>query len=247
MQSYEFDYNQYRKKLNPTKKTSILILSFLILISLGLAMFLYPKINKQDEYYFVEINSFLTYNEATNLASTISSLNGAGYVYYDGKYHVFAQFYPNKKDANTVCENLKSDYPTCTVYTLKCNKFNKIKNLTDNQNKSIENLLNANISLMNSVYKSIISFDKNEIKLNELLLNLENIKSDYKKYSNEFFNQFNTDTKYSKAKKYVAKINEFTDFFSELKNEQNEQTISQILKYKLIDMVINHTSLLASF
>ena len=100
---------------------------------------------------------------------------------------------------------------------------------------------------MNSVYKSIISFDKNEIKLNELLLNLENIKSDYKKYSNEFFNQFNTDTKYSKAKKYVAKINEFTDFFSELKNEQNEQTISQILKYKLIDMVINHTSLLASF
>ena len=247
MQSYEFDYSQYRKKINQPKHTSLCLLSFLIIICMGLAMFLYPNSIKKNEYYFVEINSFLTYSEANNLGNLISSVNGAGYVYYDGKYHVFAAFYPSKEDAETVCENLKPDYPTCSVYTLKCDKFHKIKDLTENQNKSVENLLNANISLMNSVYKCIINYDTNEINYNQLLLNLENIKSDYQKFSEEFFNQFNAITKYNKAKKYVTKIVEFTEFFDELKSEQNEQTVSKLLKYKLIGMVINHSSLLESF
>ncbi len=247
MQSYNFDYNQYRKKINTPKKSSLSILCFLILICLGLAMFLYPNTIKKDEYYFVEINSFLTYNEASNLANNISAMNGAGYVYYDGKYRVFAAFYPTKEDAEKVCENLISNYPTCSVYTLKCDRFYKLNTLTDNQNKSIEDLLKANVNLMNEVYKCIINFDTNEININRLFLNLESIRSDYKRYSDAFFNQFNTNTKYNKAKKYVAKIVEFTDYFEQLKEEENEQTISQKLKYKLVKMVIDHSSLLDSF
>ena len=247
MQSYEFDYCQYRKKINSPKKSRLFLLFFLILIALGLAIMLYPNLIKKDEFYFVEISSFLSYSEANNLANTVSMLNGAGYVYYDGKYHVFVSFYPSKKDAETVCENLKSDYPLASVYTLECDKFYRLRSLSNNQNKSIENLLSANWDLINSVYKCIINLDTNEININQLFLNLENIKSDYQKYSEDFFDHFKINSKYNKAKKYVAKIIDITDYFDELKEETNEQSISQKLKYKLIDIVINHCCILNSF
>ncbi len=247
MQSYEFDYYQYRKKINTPKKTNFFLLSFFILILLGVAMFFYPNASAKNEYYFVEINSFLSYSEANDLANTISALNGAGYVYYDGTYRVFASFYPRKKDAESVCENLKSDYPTVTIYTLECNKFYKLNDLSNDQNKCVENLLSANHNLINAVYKCIINFDTNEINVNELLLNLKNLKSDYQKFSDDFFEQFNTNSKYNKAKKYVAKIESATNFFDELKKEENDHIVSQKLKYTLIDIVINHSILLNSF
>lgn len=247
MQSYQFDYYQYKKKINKPKTTGFVLLSFLILIALGLAMFLYPNSLGKNEFYFVEINSFLSYNEANDLANTISSLNGAGYVYYDGKYHVFASFYPSKKDAETVCENLKSNYPLASVYTLECDKFYRLKSLSDNQNKSIENLLSATLDLINSIYKCIINFDTDEISINQLFFNLDDIKSEFIKYSDDFFDRFKTDSKYNKAKKYVAKIVDTTDYFEELKEEANEQSVSQKLKYKLIDIVINHSCILNSF
>ena len=243
MQNYEFDYNQYKMKINKKNKYSICVMSFLILILLGVAFFVYPKDHRTTEFYFVEIRSFVTYNEANNLATTIQSMGGAGYVYYDGYYHVLAAYYPNEKDAKKVCENLKSEYDSAEVYTLTTDKFLKSNSLTTQENNTITEMINTNLTLIEQLYSNIIAYDTSSINESQLLINLENLKTDYKNKYDNYLSYFKQNDKFSKSIKYLNKILNSTENF---KSICSDQQISYKIKYELIKIVINHSSFLAS-
>ena len=122
MQEYQFNYKEYNKKIyRSSGGGSIAVMVFVIIVLIGLAFFLTKQNikHKKNEFYFVEINKCLTYKDASDLSIEIQSRAGAGYVFFDGSYHVLANFYLNKADAESVCENLKPDYPTCKVFSLK--------------------------------------------------------------------------------------------------------------------------------
>ena len=70
-----------------------------------------PKHTKTCEIYFLEIDSFQSYQSALNLSKEINANGGAGYIYYDGNYHVFANFYSKIEDAKSVLENVLEDFP----------------------------------------------------------------------------------------------------------------------------------------
>ena len=243
MQNYEFDYNHYKMKINKKSKYSICVMSLLILILLGIAFFIYPKNHKTTEFYFVEIKSFVTYNEANNLATSIQSMGGAGYVYYDGYYHVLAAYYPNEKDAKKVCENLKAEYDTVKVFTLTTDKFSKSNSLSTQENNTIREMIDANLSLIDQVYTNIIAYDTSSINESQLLMNLENLKTDFKNKYDGYLSDFKQNDKFTKSIKYLNKIQTSTDNF---KSICSDQQISYKIKYELIKIVINHSSFLAS-
>lgn len=244
MQNYYFDYYQYKKKINSHKTAGFSLIFFFIIILTGIAMLVYPKSKTYTVVYFVEINSFLNYKDASTLANEISALGGAGYVYYDGKYHVLASYYPSEEDANTVSENLLTDYPTAKVYTIEIDKVSLSNELSSSQQDCIKDQINANEKLINSLYNTIIQYDSNNISDSEINMILSNIKTDFSDCKDHFFELFKNDSRLNIAKKYLSKISQYVEQFGEMKDEQN---ISSRLKYYLIDIVINHSSFLSAF
>lgn len=243
MQNYEFDYNQYKMKINKKNKYSICVLSIIILILLGIAFYVYPKNRNTTEFYFVEIKSFMTYNEANNLATSIQSMGGAGYVYYDGYYHVLAAYYPNENDAKKVCENLKAEYETVKVFTLTTDKFSKSNSLSAQENNKISEMIDANLNLIEQVYINTIAYDTSSINESQLLMNLENLKTHFKNTYDEYSSLLKQNDKFTKSIKCLNKILNSTDNF---KSICDGQQISYKIKYELIKIVINHSSFLAS-
>ena len=244
MQNYYFDYYQYKKKINSHKTAGFSLIIFFIIILTGIAMLVYPKSKTYTVVYFVEINTFLNYKDASTLANEISALGGAGYVYYDGKYHVLASYYPDEEDATTVSENLLTDYPTAKVYAIKIDKVSLSNELSSSQQDCIKDQINANEKLINSLYNTIIQYDSNSISDSEVNIMLSNIKTDFDNNRDSFLEQFKIDSKFNLAKKYLSKISQYVEQFGEMKDEQN---ISSKLKYYLIDIVINHSSFLSAF
>ena len=118
MQEYHFDYAQYKKRLN--KKLNISFVFLLIPIIILCAIFSalqQPKIYTY-EYHFVQLNQFENYTQAFEFATQIKQLEGAGYIYKDTSYHIFANYYKDIKDAEKVCKNLKKDYKNCKIYSI---------------------------------------------------------------------------------------------------------------------------------
>ena len=244
MQNYVFNYGDYNKKIHKPTQGGMCVIVFIIICLLGVACFLNQTKPSYNQFYFVEIKNFLTYKDATNLATEIQAKNGAGYVYFDGSYHVLASFYPTKKEAETVCNNLKNDYPSSQVFELNYNKLSKFKNLSQNQNNAISAV---NLNLYNAIenlYSCIIKYDTSNIGENELAQTLNKLHSAYKDEYNNFLAQFSNNSKYNKAKTNLEDIN---STLNNLSNVTSEQNISYKLKYNAIKIVVDYSSFLSCF
>ena len=88
--NYSYNSSYYVNKNK--KQVSITILIFLIIILLAVAVFLIEKKEKKTYFYFLQANEFLNYKDASNLAYELQSKQGAGYIYYDGSYHVIISY-----------------------------------------------------------------------------------------------------------------------------------------------------------
>ncbi len=239
--SYSFDYNVYRKRIHSKSGFSYTIVFIFIIILLGLAVFLQPNKVNSTKLYFVQIKSLLNYGEASKLSNELQQKNAAGYIYYDGYYHVLASYYPNIKEAEAVCENLKNDYPTANVFTLEVHKFIKTKTLTNEQNSLVEKTIKENSILINGLYDAITRFESNQINLSEFSLNLKTMKTNYDKVYSKFNQNFRNDTNIASI---ICDIN---DDIKELSSEVDNSNTQYILRYKLIKIVISHYSFLEVF
>lgn len=242
MQEYQFDLKEYKKRVaNNNYGAPFAVLIFVCVLLMGAIFFLKPKTQKNvDLLYFVEINNFLNYSSANTLAQEIQTKGGAGYVYFDGKYHVFASVYLTKTDAKSVCENLKENYPTSKIFELEIKKNLDVKNLTELQKESVKNLAEQGKNTFSQIYSNILALDKTEIDHNQAVLNFKTIKNNFIDVSNNFNTAFNENSKYNKAKNYLSTIN------TPLENLSNEKIVCNY-KYELINFAINFLNILNCF
>lgn len=242
MQNYEFNYNAYISKIKPKQKIGFTLILITIILLMGLCMFIGFSPNITQNFYFVEINSFYKYLDATNLASQLQNKGGAGYVYYDEKYHVLASFYPTKKEAESVCENLKEQYPNCAVFMVEAKKFKTNSKFSDQENKILANCNKANINLINEAYNHILSYDTSTHSIKKLKLNLTNSYDKYKNSTQDINTIFNN-SNYSTSKQYVLDI---TDSVKSLTSDIEQSELNYTLKYNLIKIVLLHCAFLNS-
>ncbi len=243
MNDYQFDYKEYKKKIKNKGGMSFLIILFIIILLVGVIYFIIPKASDVDYLYFVQTNQFLNYNDASIKAAEIQQQNGAGFIYYDSVYHVLAGFYPDEKSAISVVNNIKATQPDSMVFKLECNKFIRHKNLTNNQNELIFEIINKNVANLNKIYENIIKFDKNEVNINELNINFLNLKTDYDNLIANFNKNFDKKSKYLHAVACLKKIkSSVNNLCLHLANNEFYK-----LKYETISIAVQHQSFLSCF
>jgi len=163
MEVYSVNYSQIKKRINSKNNKfsfKFFIIFLIIIVFIGIFTAIKPLKTKNIKFFYVEINSFLNYKEANKLANSVQEQGGAGYIYYDGKYHVLTSLYLKKEDANKVKENLTKDFPTCKILTLEGNLFQR--NYNKFQNEIIMNTINLNQNLIKNLYNLSVEIDINQ-------------------------------------------------------------------------------------
>lgn len=235
--NYVFNYSQYKKSINKKNNFAFTLIFLLIIILLGLCVFLYPKPNNFSEFHFVEIDNFQTYKDAVHLSQEVSASGGAGYVYFDGTYHVLASFYSNSADAEKVVENLKSEFENVQVFSINCKNFSQQKNLSSSQNDSIESLIIQIKKIILQLEEISIKFETKNCSFNEAILTIKNDIKNFSSSYDNFLSNFKTDSKYNKAKDYTQSIS--SSFLNLLNSE--EQSFSASLRYCTVHTAITLT------
>ena len=240
--SLNYSYTSQYYKQKTKKQVNITILIFLIIILLAIAIFLINKKEKKTYFYFLQADEFINYKDATNLAYELQSRQGAGYIYYDGTYHVLISYYSTKEDAESVLQNIKNEYLNATIFNISTALFRENSIYTDEENKVIKNLILTNESLIEQSSSQILSYDKNEISSNVLQINMKRILDEYEKIFENFKNKLKNNKKYTIFLKKTTKIYEnYKNLYELTKN--NFQSYQ--LKYELIAIVNNHASFLS--
>lgn len=240
-QPFEFNYLEYKNKTS--KKIAFPISILIIIIILLSALIIYVKPEKNYQLYFVELNAFPTYIQANDFATEVKQKNGAGYIYYSTKYHVFANFYCNKKDAESVLSNVKNVYQNSKIYTISLKILKSLKNLGKNQAKSIKNTANFLNFLISELSALSIDYDNTNINFYELQTNFKNLSEKFETYYSNFCKQFQYEYQANTSKKYLTNIHNSLQTLSNLDNN----CLACEIKYLCIEIVINYSSFLSLF
>lgn len=243
MDEYVFDYNEYKKRTKNTIKFSFSLTIFFVIILVGLCAFLGQSKVSYNEYNFVEIGQFATYSQASKTAQNLAEQTGAGFVYFDNCYHVFAGFYTSKNDAENVSKNIEEFYPNAAVTTISATKFMPHKSYTKTQNTAIEKLIETTENCIETLSKLSIEIDKNNISKLNLDIKVEQVKDDFSAAYSSFKNCFNKQL--TGRFDIVNSLNQINNSLSTL-TTTSIQTLQQTIKYELINVVINHTRFLNS-
>ena len=239
MQTYQFNYDQYKKKINPKKNKGFILIFFTIIALVITCIFIMPKSTNVTSLYIVEIDKFSTYTKANILAQEIQNSGGAGYVHFDGNYRVFASLYTNEKNAKNVVENLINGYNSTSIYTVNIPKKINTKNLTDRQRKAVENYANFCLKSIDEIANLIISYDKNETDKQVLKNTLATYLSSSKTYIEEVTICLDNPG-LNISKDYANKIH---NCFGHMRNFEN----SSLLKFQLINLAIQYANFVSSF
>ena len=237
MQDYVFDYNEYKKRTKKPIKFNFSLTIFFVIILLGLCVFLNQTKTSYIEYNFVDVGQFSNYSQASKFAQNLSSQNGAGFIYFDDCYHVFAGFYTSKTDAEKVVKNIVEFYPNATATTISANKFKTKNNLKKAQNIAIKNQIDTNENIIESISNLSIELDLNNITTTAFNLKITQIVDEFSstfKVLNSCL--FNNKTKRFDLSKYLTEIkNSLTNIQS-----ASAQELPQKVKYELINIVVNN-------
>ena len=243
MTDYIFNYDQYKKTINKKNGFNFSVMFIVIILLLGLCVFLYPKQTNTLNFYFVEIDNFQTYNKANSLANEIKNSGGAGYVYFDGTYHVLASFYSNYKSAEKVVNNLKSDYKNATVFNIETYKFTDKKKLNSSQNKSIKNFLDTTHTMILNLEKLNTNFDKKSLQIEELKIHIKNNQEEFNNVYSSLIEDLKNNSKFNFIKEYLVQMKNSLSNLSNLENN----TASSTLRYETVKLVINRIQFLSCF
>ena len=241
MQNYHFDYYQYTKKINKKSKLSFLVLILLSITLLITAIVIKPQNTHKIDFYFVEICSFPTYNQANILSQEIQNSGGAGYIYFDGNYKVLASYYATESEAEKVVENISNQYPKSCTYTLSTHDVRYLK-----VNSSLKDIFLSMSDVCLTSFKKLssllISFDKNEISSSSLKVEFKQLSHEFETISSKFLNLTNKDPKFNLHKEYILNLSTaFANFYSfEKTNNPNSY-----LKYNLVSLVVNYHSFIS--
>ncbi len=204
--SYTFNYYQYKQRISKKQNFGFCLLALCVIILLGGIIAINQFEKPTEQLYFVEVQSFTTYSSASILSNQIKKENGAGFVYFDGTYHVLASFYPNSETAETVAKNLTSTYANAKMFSVDINASVYNKNLTRQQNNITADLCLTTQNIINGLYENSIAFDKQEINFNQLKTTLTDYSSVYNSVYNDFIDEYKNNKDYQKIKENFEKI-----------------------------------------
>lgn len=241
MQNYTFNYAQYKKKINRKSISFIPILLVLIIILLGIA-FCLTRNSQEQEFYFVQIDEFASYKDASILSYELQEKNAGGFIYYNGIYHVLANFYIQKKDAETVASNLKSDYPKSCVFSLSAPKQIQTTNLSSKQYAYANEFCLISLTAIQDLSELSIKYDSSLISFSELRVKIKDLSSKLKQSTDKIASELSP-TNHNLAIKHAQII---ADCLEDLKGT-TEHDLSKQIKYELTKLVINYSSFLSSF
>ena len=243
MSGYIFNYSHYKKQINTKNHFNFSVILIVIILLLGACVLLRPQRTKFLEFYFIETGKFQTYQQALNHSQEMIFNGGAGYIYFDKNYHVLVSFYSNYDDAESVLKKIKNDYPSATIFTIKSKHFFKQKNLTNAQNKSIENFANTSKELVLKLDLLSAKFFTKTISFGELKTHIKNMQKEFNIVYENFINSFNNVSKHNLTKKYA--VNMFNTFEKLVKFSEHEMCYQ--LRYEIINLVIERHHLLSCF
>ena len=244
MDEYYFDYEKYKNKIKKPVKFSLSLTIFFVIILVGLCTFLCQPKTTFIEYNFVEIGQFATFSNANKAAQNLAKQGGAGFIYFDNCYHVFANFYTSKANAETVAKNIAEYYPNATQTTISAQKFNTKNSLNKQQNLAIQKQIETNEIVINTLSKLSTELDSNNITTTNLRLKISQVYDDFSTTFKENLSSFNSNQfQQHNINKYI------TNIFQSLSTIQSAtpEELSQKIKYELIDIVINHIRFLNVF
>lgn len=239
MQEYVFDYTSYKKKLKKPVNFSFSLTIVVCILLLGLTFFLNQK-RTDLQFYFVQVGEFENFSNANVLANEIVSQNGAGFVYFDGCYHVLAGFYLNNLDAENVAKNISPNYPNTKVFSITQQKFVYNKNYNKTQNEMFLKMFETLSEIEKDLYNLSVLVDTNAINQTKASTKITSMIDIFATVSTDFSTHFRDDYSMINEKKAIKEIE---TSLNRLKGT-TEQELPQKLKYELIDIVINHTKLL---
>jgi hypothetical protein len=143
---------------------------------------------QEKNYYAIQLNSFKTKEDAITFSKSVQSRGGAGYIYKDNEYLVFASMYNNLEKANEVCDNLKSSGESAPIFEFKVNKIEYNINLKNSDKDCLSNAINLFDETFNDLFQMITeldtgntTFSQTNLNLNSLYGNLENKESSFEK------------------------------------------------------------------
>lgn len=242
MSEYIFDYNQYKKTITNKSHFSYSLIIFIIILLLGLCVYFKPNKLKESKLHFVEIGSVQTYSSALNLSQEINSLGGAGFIFFDGTYHVLANYYSSYNDAEKVVENLKNDHSNAKVFSISSASFSKSKKLSSSQNSTVENFNNESKKIMIQFENIVTDLSINKIRNEEFSILMKNLRQDYDNLNSNIQSSFKNNSQFNKAKDYANIM------ATSLLNASTSETFAlNTLRYELVSFVVNRHHFLSCF
>lgn len=241
--NYQFNYYQYKKTITQKNNFSFTIIFLLIIFLTAACVIIAPKRKVVNEFFYVEIDNFQTYNEAISLSSELQKSGTGSYIFFDKSYHVLVSFYSSKNDAEKVCENIKNSHPNSQVFSINFPQFYHQKSLKKSQNLAIENLLNLTKKIISQLEHLSNNFDRQTISYAEVNNSIKNYLDDYTSTYEELLENFKTNSKFNKVKEYSEEIQ--TSLQSLTKKEADKLSVS--LRYELISITIKLTQISCSF
>lgn len=234
--TYNFDYSQYKKKISTKNNGVVPLLCIVIILLLGLAYFLSAKNTSTKDFYFVEIANFESYKQANSLALDTSNSQGAGFVYFDGSYHVLASFYQTEQQAQSVVENLKENYPNSCIFALKTTKHLKTKTLSQKQSSYLNEFISVSEKQLNSLADFCINYDKKTLNYSKICLNVKEMHSILTNFKNNLENLFKNN-KFKTAEEYSLNL---CDTLKTISNLKENSSFSAGLKFQTIKFAVNY-------
>lgn len=240
MSTYQFNYSQYKNKITTHRNFAIIPLIIAICLLSIFCVILKPKNQIETHFYLVEFDSFLTYKDALVFAQEVQSQGAAGYIHFDGSYHVFASVYLNEKDAKTVSSNIAEDYNSVSIFNFAAKKELDTSNLSSEQAQAAKNYVDFCFKSICEISDLIVSFDKKEIDETSVKNRLSSYANDSQKHYKSLISTLPKHHKFNTIKDNAQTIN---DTFKEMCTYSS----SSNLKYSLIKLVISYCSFVKSF
>ncbi len=239
MNNYQFNNSQYLKKINNKKIFPIIFLVLIIIITLGFCLLFKSSNTNKIELYFIQLNEFPTYNSASKFAQDVKNNGGAGYIYFDKNYRVFAGLYKSKEDAEKVLKNIQNDYNSSKIYSLSFPYLGKI----EKENRYIKSYKTSVLKTIFHLEKLCCNFFKNEIHFNELEIHIENTQKSFNISNNDLMKYLGNSPKTNSIKQYMVSIQDSIYKLS----KYNELEIIENFRYEIINIAINYFQFLSCF
>lgn len=193
MQRKVYDYSAYSyaiKKQNAgRRRTRYETMRFIAvaLICLLVGILLYTNLHKSSKitlsakkYYAVEVGSFASEATALYFASTIKNRGGAGGVFYDGSYRVFASVYLSKDDAQSVTQKMLDSDLNGKMYVFE---FKKTRiDFSDGKTLFLKELANSFTAFLEVLLAASLDYDMDSISGSEIMQMMDNALHDIEAY-----------------------------------------------------------------